>query len=565
MNNPCNDFNPTPLRMLVTDPAGMSFDTLLVANRGEIARRIIRTAARAWACARSPSTPTPTGPRRTSARPTSRSGSAPLRPASPTCASRPCSTRPRRPAPGRSTPATASSPRAPSSPARSRRPASPSSARRPTRSTASAPSTPRATLAAEAAGVPLLAGTGLLGSADEAVAAADEIGLPVMLKATGGGGGHRHAGVPIGRRGARRRTTGSCGRRRASFGSAGVFLERLVQPARHVEVQLFGDGAGRVAVLGDRDCSLQRRNQKVIEEAPAPALPDDVRAPSCTTTARALAESVDYRSAGTVEFVYDPVREEASFLEVNTRLQVEHPVTELVHGVDLVELMLRLARDGATGVDDVFAGSWPADRARRRGPGLRRGPGQGEPALQRAGHPGVLPRGRQPRAGRGPRRQLDRDRAGGLAALRPAARQGDRLGPDPRRCPRPAAARGSPAAASTASSPTSACCASWSTRSPLRSATHSTSTLDVLDDPEPRVDVIDAGAMTTVQDLPGARRLLAGRGAALRTDGPALAARGQPRCRQPRGRAGLEVTATGPDAAVLGSRGRVRDRGTRPW
>ena len=135
----------------------------------------------------------------------------------------------------------------------------------------------------------------------------------------------------------------------ANFGAGGVFLERLVRPARHVEVQVFGDGTGRVAVLGDRDCSLQRRNQKVIEESPAPGLPPALRA-RLHESARALAASVAYRSAGTVEFVYDPVRQEASFLEVNARLQVEHPVTEEVCGVDLVEQMLRLAGQGPDGV-----------------------------------------------------------------------------------------------------------------------------------------------------------------------------------------------------------------------
>ena len=127
-----------------------------------------------------------------------------------------------------------------------------------------------------------------------------------------------------------------------------------MRPARHVEVQVFGDGTGQVAVLGDRDCSLQRRNQKVIEEAPAPGLPPSLRR-QLHEAARDLAASVAYRSAGTVEFVYDPARQEASFLEVNARLQVEHPVTEEVYGVDLVEQMLRLAGQGADGVAEFMA------------------------------------------------------------------------------------------------------------------------------------------------------------------------------------------------------------------
>ncbi|NKY41727.1 urea carboxylase, partial [Cellulomonas septica] len=136
----------------------------------------------------------------------------------------------------------------------------------------------------------------------------------------------------------------------AAFGSAGVYLERLITAARHVEVQVFGDGLGRVVTLGDRDCSLQRRHQKVVEEAPAPALPDAVRQ-RIADAARDLAASVRYRSAGTVEYVYDAEREEAAFLEVNTRLQVEHPVTEAVYGVDLVAWMIRLAQGDTSTLD----------------------------------------------------------------------------------------------------------------------------------------------------------------------------------------------------------------------
>ncbi|MFI9824361.1 urea carboxylase [Streptomyces sp. NPDC052013] len=194
--------------------------------------------------------------------------------------------------------------------------------------------------AAEAAGVPLAPGTGLLPDVNAALTAAQEIGYPVMLKATGGGGGigmqacHDAAGLADAWERVQRVAA-------ASFSSAGVFLERLVERARHVEVQVFGDGQGKVVTFGDRDCSLQRRNQKVLEEAPAPGLPDRVRR-ELAIWAHDLCASVHYRSAGTVEFVYDAAREEAYFLEVNTRLQVEHPVTEEIYGVDLVEWMLRL-------------------------------------------------------------------------------------------------------------------------------------------------------------------------------------------------------------------------------
>jgi urea carboxylase len=195
--------------------------------------------------------------------------------------------------------------------------------------------------AAVAAGVPVFPGTGLLKSADHAVAEVAAIGYPVMLKATGGGGG---IGMTVcrdeaGLRAGFERVTGLAAK---NFGDSGVFAERYVEHARHVEVQVFGDGKGEVVSLGDRDCSLQRRHQKVVEEAPAPGLPDALRR-RLHASARDLLASVRYRSAGTVEFVYDPVRGEASFLEVNARLQVEHPVTEAVTGVDLVAWMLRLA------------------------------------------------------------------------------------------------------------------------------------------------------------------------------------------------------------------------------
>ncbi|MDQ4419326.1 urea carboxylase [Sphingobium sp. DEHP117] len=187
--------------------------------------------------------------------------------------------------------------------------------------------------------LPLAPGTGLLTDEEEAAAAAREIGYPVILKATAGGGGIgmrvcedeaavREGFATVARQG------------QSSFGDAGIFLERYIRRARHVEVQIFGDGAGRVMALGERDCSLQRRNQKVVEEAPAPLLPDRVRADLIAAATR-LGQAARYRSAGTVEFLYDAEREEFFFLEMNTRLQVEHGVTEEVMGIDLVEWMIR--------------------------------------------------------------------------------------------------------------------------------------------------------------------------------------------------------------------------------
>ena len=192
---------------------------------------------------------------------------------------------------------------------------------------------------ASAHDVPLAPGTDLLTDEEEAVSAAAKIGYPVMLKATAGGGG-------IGMRVCEDETAlreGFAAVKRqgqSNFGDAGVFLERYIGRARHIEVQLFGDGQGRVMALGERDCSLQRRNQKVVEEAPAPLLPDSVRTELFAAAVR-LGEAAKYRSAGTVEFLYDADRAEFFFLEMNTRLQVEHGVTEMVMGIDLVEWMVR--------------------------------------------------------------------------------------------------------------------------------------------------------------------------------------------------------------------------------
>jgi urea carboxylase len=202
---------------------------------------------------------------------------------------------------------------------------------------------------AREAGVPPVPGSSILHSLEAALQAAEELGYPVMLKATAGGGGIGMApcdGPDELRQGYRRVKRLAD----ASFGAGEVFLERLITRARHVEVQAFGDGHGRVLTLGDRDCTLQRRHQKVIEEAPAPGLPSAIRERLYSATV-ALCTRVRYRSAGTVEFVLDAEREdEPSFLEVNARLQVEHTVTEEIYGIDLVEWMLRLAQ----GDDSMF-------------------------------------------------------------------------------------------------------------------------------------------------------------------------------------------------------------------
>lgn len=190
-------------------------------------------------------------------------------------------------------------------------------------------------------GVPLLEGSELLKDLDDAIITAKNIGYPVMLKSTAGGGGigmklcfsedeliDAYEGVI--------KLAG------VNFSNSGVFLEKYIQTARHIEVQIFGDGLGNVKTLGERDCSIQRRNQKVIEETPAPNLSDELRKELFVASEK-LAKAVNYKSAGTVEYIYDTSADKFYFLEVNTRLQVEHGITEEVCKVDLVEWMIKIA------------------------------------------------------------------------------------------------------------------------------------------------------------------------------------------------------------------------------
>ncbi|MEP7366915.1 MAG: urea carboxylase [Acidobacteriota bacterium] len=193
-------------------------------------------------------------------------------------------------------------------------------------------------------GVPLLPGTELLASEESAAAAAKKIDYPVMLKSTAGGGG---IGMRVCRNETELRDAFATVQRlgATNFKDSGVYLEKFVDRARHIEVQIFGDGKGRVLALGERDCSTQRRNQKVIEETPAPGLLDATRQ-QLSESAVKLGEAVQYANAGTVEFIYDDATRQFYFLEVNTRLQVEHGVTEEVTGVDLVEWMVLQAQGG---------------------------------------------------------------------------------------------------------------------------------------------------------------------------------------------------------------------------
>ncbi len=195
-------------------------------------------------------------------------------------------------------------------------------------------------LAAEA-GVSTVPGhMGLIETADEAVRIASEIGYPVMIKASAGGGG-KGMRIAWNDEEAREGFQSSRNEAKASFGDDRIFIEKFVTQPRHIEIQVLGDQHGTVLYLGERECSIQRRNQKVIEEAPSPFL-DEATRKAMGEQAVALAKAVGYFSAGTVEFIVDGDRN-FYFLEMNTRLQVEHPVTELVTGIDLVEQMIRVA------------------------------------------------------------------------------------------------------------------------------------------------------------------------------------------------------------------------------
>jgi urea carboxylase len=401
--------------------------------------------------------------------------------------------------------------------------------------------------AARAAGVPVFAGSELLDGPTAAVAAAAEIGYPVMLKATGGGGG---IGMQVCRDATELRAAFERVARVAerSFGSAGMFVEKFVEHARHVEVQIFGDGTGRVVSLGDRDCSLQRRNQKVIEEAPAPALPEEVRA-QLHSSSRALAAAVGYRSAGTVEFVYDPRRKEASFLEVNARLQVEHPVTEAVTGIDLAGWMFRLAR----GERNVLE------------PHLSHGASMGEVVV--AGHAVEArvyaedpSRGYRPSTGtltsvRFPVAEAVRvdtwvaDGTEVSASYDPLLAKVIAVGADREE----AFDRLEQALADTVLHGIEVNVGTLRAalvEPDVRAARHSTSTLAEVADPRPRITVERAGLLTTVQDLPGRIGLW---DVGVPPSGPMddLSFRlGNRALGNPEGAPGLECTATGPALRV---------------
>ncbi|MBT2582282.1 acetyl-CoA carboxylase biotin carboxylase subunit [Planococcus sp. ISL-109] len=193
-----------------------------------------------------------------------------------------------------------------------------------------------------AAGVPVVPGsTGIVGSEEEGLEIAEKIGFPVIIKATAGGGGK---GIRV----ARTREDFVKGlnmtqkEAAAAFGNPGVYIEKFVEDFRHIEIQVLADSHGNAIHLGERDCSIQRRMQKLVEEAPSPALSAELRAEMGEAAVKA-AQAVNYRGAGTVEFIFDVENQKFYFMEMNTRIQVEHPVTEMITGIDLIQQQLKVA------------------------------------------------------------------------------------------------------------------------------------------------------------------------------------------------------------------------------
>ena len=201
---------------------------------------------------------------------------------------------------------------------------------------------------AREAGVPTVPGSdGLISNEQEAVRVAKEVGYPVLLKATAGGGGKgmRVAANELALASAWQQASAEA---QAAFGNPGIYIERYVERPRHVEIQILGDQHGTILHLWERDCSTQRRHQKLIEESPSPRLPQEIRKKMCEAAVR-LAKAAGYYSAGTVEFIVDQ-QDNFYFIEVNARIQVEHPVSEMVTGIDLVKAQIRVAAGEKLGI-----------------------------------------------------------------------------------------------------------------------------------------------------------------------------------------------------------------------
>ncbi|MFO0574380.1 MAG: acetyl-CoA carboxylase biotin carboxylase subunit [Polyangia bacterium] len=209
-------------------------------------------------------------------------------------------------------------------------------------------------------GIPVLPGTGIIQTDEEALRAVEQIGLPVILKATAGGGG-RGMKIIYDKERLLQQLATARAEAQAGFGNPGVFIERYVEAPRHIEVQVIGDGNGQVVALGERECSIQRRHQKLVEEAPSPALSPEERRALLERVERAVA-SVKYLSVGTLEFLFERAADGKPrfyFMEMNPRIQVEHTVTEMVSGVDLVREQIRLAAGRPLDIPRLRAATQP--------------------------------------------------------------------------------------------------------------------------------------------------------------------------------------------------------------
>ncbi|TYS68153.1 acetyl-CoA carboxylase biotin carboxylase subunit [Sutcliffiella horikoshii] len=209
------------------------------------------------------------------------------------------------------------------------------------------------------AGVPIVPGSqGIIENINDGITIANDIGYPVIIKATAGGGGK---GIRVARNEEELKKGISITQQEAAtaFGNPGVYLEKFIEDFRHVEIQVMADGHGNTIHLGERDCSIQRRLQKLVEETPSPVLDEEIRAQMGEAAVKA-AEAVDYMGAGTIEFIYDYQDRKFYFMEMNTRIQVEHPVTEMVTGVDLIKEMIRVASGETLSLkqEDVVFNGW---------------------------------------------------------------------------------------------------------------------------------------------------------------------------------------------------------------
>ena len=227
--------------------------------------------------------------------------------------------------------------------------------------------------------VPVIPGSdGVIDSVEEALTIAEEIGYPVMLKAAAGGGGKGIRKV-LSKEELPKHFTSAQQEAKAAFGNDDMYLEKIIYPARHIEVQILGDQYGHVIHLGERDCSLQRNNQKVLEESPSIAISEEKRQMLGETAVRA-AQAVHYENAGTIEFLMDPAGD-FYFMEMNTRIQVEHPVTEMVTGIDLVKAQLEIASGeplGYTQEDVILTGHAIECRINAENPAFNFAPSPGK-------------------------------------------------------------------------------------------------------------------------------------------------------------------------------------------